>query len=160
MKTVLFAFCFHLHQWSMKLSSTCSCLCRLISLRSFHICLMCVVVWIRMFSWAHRFEFLNTRELPYYKIWPCWRNCVTGNRLWDFRSWDWQAQWLSLFLLTGKPNVELLAPSLAPCISGCSTAFYHDDSRLNLWTTSHSQWNVFLYKTCHYCGVSSQQEKP
>jgi hypothetical protein len=39
----------------------------------------------------------------------------------------------SLSLLPSDQNVELSAPSPAPCLPGCCHASHHDDNGLNLW---------------------------
>jgi hypothetical protein len=45
------------------------------------------------------------------------------------------------------PDVELSAPSPAPCLSACHHASSHDIG-LDLWSVSQHQLNVFLYKSC------------
>jgi hypothetical protein len=51
----------------------------------------------------------------------------------DFEVSDAQAKpRVILFLLPANPDIELSAPSLAPCLSACDYAFNHDDNGLNL----------------------------
>jgi hypothetical protein len=64
-------------------------------------------------------------------VWLCWRKCVSV-----------------LLLLPVDPDVELSAPSPAPCLSACHHASCHVDNGLNLLTLSQSQLNVFIYKSC------------
>ena len=52
-------------------------------------------------------------------------------------------------------DIELSTFSLAPCLSGCCHASYHDDNRTSE-TVSQPELNV-LYKSCLGHGASSQQ---
>jgi hypothetical protein len=65
----------------------------------------------------------------------------------------------SPLLLPVDQDVELSAPSPAPCLPADCHASQHDDNGLKKTseTVSRSQLDVFLYKICASHDVSSKQ---
>jgi len=64
------------------------------------------------------------------EVWPCCRRCViVGFETFFLSTWE------TVFsLLPSDWDVELSAPSLAPCLSGCCHASCFDDNGRNLRT--------------------------
>ena len=101
-----------------------------------------VVVWI---CFAHG-------KWHYWEVWPYWRRGslvrsvslgVGGNlRLLCSSSSQWGKRG-SVFSWFPLEDLELSAPSSAPCFPRCYHASHHDDNGMNLWTCK-PQSNVVL----------------
>ena len=66
----------------------------------------------------------------------------------------------SPLLLPEDQDVELSAPSLALSLPTCCYPFCHGGNGLNLCDSKAASIKMFLCKSCHGHGVSSQQWKP
>ena len=84
-----------------------------------------------------------------------WSGCGLGGSvpLWGQ---DLRSKKFSSFLLPVDQDVEVSAPSPAPRLPANHHASHHDNNGLNLCTVSHPQLNLFLCKSCHCHGISSQ----
>ena len=79
------------------------------------------------------------------EVWPCWRKCVTGGRLWGFRNSS-QAQCLFFFLLPADLNVKLSATYSATCLPVYYYDSHHEENGLNPWTCKQAPIKCFLIR--------------
>ena len=76
--------------------------------------------------------------------------CHCGGGLWGLICSSCAQCGTISFLLPVDQNVELSAPSPAPCLPVQCHVSCHDDNGPDLWTVSQLHLIVFLYKSCLY----------
>ena len=110
-------------------------LCFLGGVKGVCVC-VCLLVWMKMAPIES-----GSGIILLLVVWPSWRKCVTGGRLWGLKCSS-QTQCHSLFLLLMNPDVELSGTSPAPCLPVCHHASRYDNNRLNLQTITQPQFHL------------------
>jgi hypothetical protein len=91
-------------------------------------------------------------------VWPCWRKCVIRGQALRLQKLQPGLGDSLFFLLPADPDVELSAPSPAPCLSlSCHASCYDDNGLIFLTISQPPRLNAFIYKSCHGHSVSSQK---
>jgi hypothetical protein len=77
------------------------------------------------------FECLAHREQDYWEMWPYWKKCVIMGSGFEVSYAQAMPSMTHSLLLAVDLDVELSAPSPAPCLPAHCHASCHDDNGLN-----------------------------